>query len=150
MRNKAKFVVFWAVLGAASANVGSARAQVGTEGRISTRSDVRMSIEGAPGTGGKKLEALAKHLGTPLGDVKRCYAEVVKAHPEVVGSLGVACASVTSWVGGAASPTRLAEHGGGNAPFTDACPGGYMVTRLNAETGSLVDRIQGTCTRVRQ
>jgi hypothetical protein len=89
MRNKAKFAVFLAVLGAACANVGVAEAQVGTEGRISTRSDVRMSIEGALGTGGKKLEALAKHLGGPLGEVKRCYAEVVKSHPDVVGSLGV-------------------------------------------------------------
>jgi hypothetical protein len=89
MRNKAKFAVFWAVLGAASAVAFGARAQVGTEGRISTRSDVRMSIEGAPGTGGKKLDALAKHLGTPLGEVKRCYAEVVKEHPDVVGTLGV-------------------------------------------------------------
>lgn len=89
MRNKAKFAVFWAVLGAAWVNAGNAQAQVGTEGRISTRSDVRMSIEGAPGTAGKKLDALAKHLGAPLGDVKRCYADVVKEHPDVVGSLGV-------------------------------------------------------------
>src|SRR5690606_35668412 len=65
-------------------------AQVGEKGRISTRSDVRMSIEGLPGTSGKKIEALAQALSKPLGDVKRCYAELVKEHPEAVGELTVA------------------------------------------------------------
>jgi hypothetical protein len=32
---------------------------------------------------------MAKYLGGPLGEVKRCYAEVVKEHPDVVGKLGV-------------------------------------------------------------
>lgn len=66
-----------------------ARGQVGEHARISTRSDVKMSIEGAMGTGGARLEALAKHLGGPLGDVKACYAEIVKDHPEVTGTLQV-------------------------------------------------------------
>jgi hypothetical protein len=64
-------------------------AQVGETGRISTRSDVRMSIEGLPGTAGVRLEALAKTLGKPLGDIKACYADLVKEHPEVVGNLQV-------------------------------------------------------------
>jgi len=64
-------------------------AQVGERGRITTRSDVKMSIEGVPGTSGKKLEALAKTLGAPLAAIKQCYGEVVKEHPEVVGTLGV-------------------------------------------------------------
>jgi hypothetical protein len=64
-------------------------AQVGEQARISTRSDVKMSIEGALGTGGARLDALAKHLGGPLGDVKACYAELVKDHPEVTGTLQV-------------------------------------------------------------
>jgi hypothetical protein len=85
MLKRAEIAVFWAILGGAS----WAEAQVGEHGRISTRSDVRMSIEGAPGTAGKKLDAMAKNLGTPLGEVKRCYAELVKEHPDVVGSLGV-------------------------------------------------------------
>jgi hypothetical protein len=66
-----------------------ASAQVGEKGKITTRSDVRMSIEGTTGTSGKKLDALAKTLGTPLSDVKRCYAELVKEHPETVGTLTV-------------------------------------------------------------
>lgn len=65
----------------------SARGQVGEAGRITTRSDVKMSIEGVPGTSGKKLDAFAKTLGTPLGTAKRCYGELVKEHPEVVGTL---------------------------------------------------------------
>ena len=67
----------------------SVRAQVGEEGKITTRSDVRMSIEGATGTSGKKLDALAKVLGAPLSELKRCYGEIVKEHPEVVGNLTV-------------------------------------------------------------
>src|SRR4051794_829591 len=66
-----------------------AHAQVGHQGRISTRSDVHMSIEGALGTSGKKLDALAKTLGTPLGEIKRCYAELVKERPDVVGTVNV-------------------------------------------------------------
>jgi hypothetical protein len=85
MLNTARIAAVLVVLGGA---VG-AEAQVGHEGRISTRSDVRMSIEGAPGTAGKKLDALAKNLSTPLGQVKRCYAELVKEHPDVVGSFAV-------------------------------------------------------------
>jgi hypothetical protein len=64
-----------------------AHAQVGERGRITTRSDVKMSIEGVAGTSGKKLDAFAKTLGTPLGAAKRCYGELVKEHPEVVGTL---------------------------------------------------------------
>lgn len=85
MRKSAIISTFLLVLGAPLAGT----AQVGEHGRISTRSDVRMSIEGAPGTSGKKLDGMAKNLGTPLGEVKRCYAEVVKEHPDVVGTLGV-------------------------------------------------------------
>lgn len=76
------------VAGAAQLQV-RAHAQVGERGRITTRSDVKMSIEGVPGTSGKKLDALAKTLGTPLATVKQCYGELVKEHPEVVGTLGV-------------------------------------------------------------
>lgn len=57
------------------------------QGDMTNRSDVKMSIEGAMGTGGERLNALAKQLGTPLGELKRCYAELVKQHPEVTGTL---------------------------------------------------------------
>jgi len=67
----------------------AAHAQVGEHGKITTRSDVRMSIEGATGTSGKKLDAQAKVLGTPLSELKKCYAEIVKENPEVVGNLTV-------------------------------------------------------------
>jgi hypothetical protein len=66
-----------------------AHAQVGERGRISTRSDVKMSVEGVPGTSGKKLEAVAKTLGGPLAAAKACYGELVKEHPEVVGTFHV-------------------------------------------------------------
>ncbi len=73
------------VLGAAPQAV----AQVGQHGRITTRSDVKMSIEGALGTSSAKLQAMAKELSAPLGEVKQCYAELVKEHPDAVGSLEV-------------------------------------------------------------
>jgi len=85
MQKSAIISMFLLTLGAPSLGL----AQVGEHGRISTRSDVKMSIEGEPGTSGKKLDAMAKHLGGPLGEVKRCYADVVKEHPDVVGTLGV-------------------------------------------------------------
>jgi hypothetical protein len=65
------------------------QAQVGEAGEITTRSDVRMAVEGTPGTIGKRLDALANSLGTPLGEIKRCYADLVKLHPETVGELAV-------------------------------------------------------------
>lgn len=79
----------WLSIFMAGAVGGSALAQVGEHGRISTRSDVKMSVEGSPGTAGAKLDALAKTLGKPLGDVKQCYGELVKERPEVVGTLVV-------------------------------------------------------------
>ncbi|HEX6245162.1 MAG TPA: hypothetical protein VFZ61_29775 [Polyangiales bacterium] len=68
---------------------GAARAQVGAHGKITTRSDVKMSIEGSTGTSSQKLDALARSMSTPLAEVKRCYGELVKEHPEVVGQLTV-------------------------------------------------------------
>lgn len=72
-----------------SAQPNFAEAQVGEHGKITTRSDIKMSIEGSTGTSSKKLEALAKVLGGPLAEAKRCYGELVKEHPEVVGQLTV-------------------------------------------------------------
>ncbi len=67
----------------------TAFAQVGEDARVSARSDVKMSIEGDVGMGGGNIEALARHLGVPLGDVKHCYGEIVKKHPEITGSIVV-------------------------------------------------------------
>ena len=78
-----------ALLWALTEGPSPASAQVGAHGKITARSDVKMSIEGSTGTSGKKLDALAKVLGTPLAEVKRCYGELVKEHPEVVGQLTV-------------------------------------------------------------
>ena len=74
-----------AVLSASEA----ARAQVGERGRITARSDVKLTIEGVPGTSGARLSALAEVLTQPLGHVQTCYAEVITAHPEAAGSLAL-------------------------------------------------------------
>lgn len=75
--------------GAALVWASGAAAQVGEHGDVTTRSDVKVSIEGVPGTRGKKLDAFASSLGASLGKVKQCYAELVKKRPEVVGTLTV-------------------------------------------------------------
>jgi hypothetical protein len=66
-----------------------ARAQVGEDGDITTRSDVKMSVEGGIGTGGERLDALADHLGAPLAEMKRCYAKIVTRDPGMTGTLRV-------------------------------------------------------------
>lgn len=64
-------------------------AQVGERGKITARSDVKLTIEGVPGTSGAKLSALAEALMQPLGDVQRCYADLITEHPEAAGSLAL-------------------------------------------------------------
>ena len=59
------------------------------EARITARSDVTMAMESGPRTTSTKLSAMAKHLGTPLGAIKRCYADIVKETPEVAGHIDV-------------------------------------------------------------
>ena len=66
-----------------------AQAQVGERGRITARSDVKLTIEGVPGTSGSRLSALAEALSQPLGQVQTCYAEVISEHPEAAGSLAL-------------------------------------------------------------
>jgi hypothetical protein len=89
MRNLGMSAVLGLALQLSAVLSSSALAQLGERGRITTRSDVKMSIEGVPGTSGAKLAALAKTLSAPLGAAKACYANVVKEHPEVVGMLHV-------------------------------------------------------------
>ncbi|MET0341256.1 MAG: hypothetical protein ABW252_09645 [Polyangiales bacterium] len=65
------------------------RAQVGERGKITSRSDVKLTIEGAAGTSGSKLSALAEALMQPLGDVQKCYADLISEHPEAAGTLAL-------------------------------------------------------------
>lgn len=67
----------------------TARAQVGERGKITSRSDVKLTIEGVPGTSGSKLQGLAEAMMHPLGDVQRCYADLITEHPEAAGSLAL-------------------------------------------------------------
>lgn len=66
-----------------------ARAQVGEEGAITTRSDVKMSVEGGVGTGGERLTALTEQLGASLTEMKSCYAMIVRRDPAMIGTLYV-------------------------------------------------------------
>ena len=74
---------------AAVAVTARAQAQVGERGRITARSDVKLTIEGVPGTSGARLSALADVLTQPLGQVQTCYAQVITEHPEAAGSLAL-------------------------------------------------------------
>ena len=73
----------------ALSSVETAHAQVGERGRITARSDVKLTIEGVPGTSGARLSALAEALSQPLGQVQTCYAEVIGEHPEAAGTLAL-------------------------------------------------------------
>ena len=68
---------------------GPVRAQVGERGKITSRSDVKLTIEGASGTSGARLSALAEAMMQPLGEVQRCYADLISEHPEAAGSLAL-------------------------------------------------------------
>jgi hypothetical protein len=58
--------------------------------RITTRSDVQLRLESAPGTSGSRLAALGAALGRAVGDLKACYADVIKERPTVEGEMTLA------------------------------------------------------------
>lgn len=114
----------------------------GTTGTDTTVPAVGGLADGSPFTESCDPNQVVVHL---FGSVATLSGGLV-----LVSSLGIACAPVAAWVEGTATVTRKSVHGGPGSTFTDPCPPSYVVTQLNAETGSLVDRVQGVCTRVRR
>lgn len=57
------------------------------QAHITTRSDVRMSLESVPGTGAARLAALGRAVGGGMGAIRQCYASVIEERPTVTGTL---------------------------------------------------------------
>ncbi len=56
---------------------------------ITTRSDVRLSLESVPGTSAARLAALGRAMGGAMSQVRQCYEEAVAARPTVTGTLRI-------------------------------------------------------------
>lgn len=57
------------------------------EARITSRSDVRLSMESMPGTGGAAVTALGQRVGARMAQIRRCYEQRVEEDPTIVGTL---------------------------------------------------------------
>src|SRR5690606_12725738 len=57
------------------------------EARITSRSDVRLSMESLPGTSGAAVTALGQRVGAKMAQIRRCYEQRVEEDPTVVGTL---------------------------------------------------------------
>lgn len=54
---------------------------------ITTRSDVRMSLDSVPGTSATRLQMLGRAVGAGMGAIRECYGTVVEQRPAVTGTL---------------------------------------------------------------
>lgn len=57
------------------------------EARISSRSDVRLSMESMPGTSGASVSALGTRVGQRMAQIRGCYETTVSERPTVTGTL---------------------------------------------------------------
>lgn len=56
---------------------------------ITTRADVSLSLESAPGTGAARVQAWGVAMGPTMTAIRRCYDEVVAERPTVQGSMRI-------------------------------------------------------------
>lgn len=54
---------------------------------ITTRSDVRMSLESVPGTSATRLQLLGRAVGAGMTAIRECYGSVIEQRPAVTGTL---------------------------------------------------------------
>ena len=67
---------------------GVARSGMGQgEARISSRSDVRLSMESMPGTSGATMSTLGTRVGAQMRTIRGCYETTVEEDPSVTGTL---------------------------------------------------------------
>jgi hypothetical protein len=57
------------------------------EARITTRSDVRMSLESVAGTSATRLQLLGRAVGAGMTAIRTCYGEAVAERPTVQGTM---------------------------------------------------------------
>lgn len=76
----------WAPTASAQGRGGGSSMGQG-EARITARSDVRLSMESVPGTGGATISALGARVGARMAQIRQCYEDVVSERPTVEGRL---------------------------------------------------------------
>ena len=57
------------------------------EARISSRSDIRLSMESMRGTSGSRVSALGTRIGARMRQIRTCYTDEVSEHPTVTGTM---------------------------------------------------------------
>ncbi len=87
-RNLFSFALTLAVAAPAAAQGGVAGSGMGQgEARITSRSDVRLSMESMPGTSGAAVTLLGQRVGARMPQVRGCYEQRVEEDPTVTGTL---------------------------------------------------------------
>jgi hypothetical protein len=71
------------------------------EARITSRSDVRLSMESLPGTGSAAMTALGQRVGARMATIRGCYEARVAENPTVTGTLRL------RWLLDAQGPARV-------------------------------------------
>lgn len=72
---------------ALTAEAASAQEMGQGAAHITTRSDVRLSMESVPGTSSARLTALGRAIGAGMGAMRTCYGEVIEQRPTVTGTM---------------------------------------------------------------
>lgn len=57
------------------------------EARITSRADVRLSMESMPGTSGASVSALGSRVGQRMTQIRTCYTDIVAENPGVTGTV---------------------------------------------------------------
>jgi hypothetical protein len=93
---------------------GTAQEMGQGQAHITTRADVRLSLESVPGTSAARLAALGRAASGGMGAVRACYDTVVAARPTVTGRLRLSLA-----LGATGAPAvEVVEDGPGDAELT--------------------------------
>lgn len=57
------------------------------QAQVTTRANVRLSLESVPGTGAARLAHLGRAVGTAMPSVRQCYDRVIADRPGVAGTI---------------------------------------------------------------
>lgn len=76
-----------ALLAIAFAVPAAAQEMAQGEARITSRSDVRLSMESMPGTSGAAVSLLGQRVSARMAQVRACYEERIEEDPTVTGTL---------------------------------------------------------------
>jgi hypothetical protein len=81
-----KSILAFAIVACASAPALAQEMGQG-EARITSRSDVRLSMESMPGTSGAAVSMLGQRVGSRMAQIRGCYEERIEQDPTVTGTL---------------------------------------------------------------